>query len=227
MANQLSKLRKENNTQDKQLSKGSTVIMTDIICYLRASNLCGYDIEIIRKELIGMALEAQLRGEAFGDIVGKDYKAFCRELMKNGRQKIFYEKALEIFYVFTFTFMVLYIVEIFFTSTISNIFTRNQFAMPITLGFVVGALMAVGMAYFIYYYITKNSFEFSKKNYKIRILYVVGFTILWTAALLFRFFFDKTVLLSINFLYPIIILATAFILVKVLDDRYTNSFFKS
>lgn len=227
MANRLNKLRKENNIQDKQLSKENNSIMTDIICYLRASNLCEYDMEIIRKELIGMALEAQMRGETFGDVIGKDYKAFCRELMKNGKQKTLYEKALEIFYVFTFALMVLYFAEIFFTSTIFNIFKLSQFTMPITLGFIIVTLMAVGMGYFIYYYFTKNSFEFSKKNRKIQILYVVGFTILWTAALLFRFLFDKTVLLTINCLYPIIILAAAFILVKLLNDRHTNSFFKS
>lgn len=226
MANRLNKLRKENNIQDKQLSKENNSIMTDMICYLRASNLCEYDIEIIRKELIGMALEAQLRGETFDDVFGKDYKAFCIELMKNGRQKTFYEKALEVFYTLTFVFIVLYIAEIFISSAILNIFKFGEFTMPITLGFIIATLIAAGMGYLIYYYFTKNSFEFSKKNRKIQILYVVGFTIVWTAALLFRFLFDKTVLLTINCLYPIIILTIAFILIKLLNDRHANSFFK-
>lgn len=227
MANQLNILRKENNTQDNELSKENSAVMTDIVCYLRSSNLCEYDLEIIRKELIGMALEAQLRGGLFGDVVGEDYKAFCRELMRNGRQKTTYEKALGSLYTFTFAFMVLYIAEIFFSSTFSNMLKLGQFAMPITLGFVIGTLIAMGMGYGIYYYFTKSSFEFSKKNRKIRILYVIGFAIVWTAALLFRFLLDKTVLLTINCLYPIIGLAAAFIMIKLLNDRYTNSFFKS
>lgn len=76
--------------------------MMDIVCYLRSSDLCDYDIEIIRKEITGMALEAQLRNENFNVVVGDDYKAFCDELMKNGRQKTPYEKSLEILYTFVY-----------------------------------------------------------------------------------------------------------------------------
>lgn len=226
MANRINKLRKENNTQDKGLSKENNSAMTDIVCYLRASNLCEYDIEMIRKELIGMILEAQLRGETFSHVVGDDYKGFCRELMKNGRQKTLYEKILEMLYVFIFAFMVLYIAEIFFSSTILNIFKLGQFTMPITLGFLITTLMAVGMGYFVYYCITKNSFAFSQKNRKIQILYIAGFTILWAVALLLRFLFDGTVLMTINGLYPIIFLVTAFIVIKLLNDQHANRFFK-
>lgn len=114
MANQLEKLRKENNLLDKQLSKENNTIMMDMVCYLRSSDLCDYDIEIIRKELTGMALEAQLRNEKFSDAVGDDYKALCDELMKNGRQKTLNEKALEILYVLVFGVGTLYLVEILF-----------------------------------------------------------------------------------------------------------------
>lgn len=225
MMNRLNKLRKENNLQDKQLSKENNPIMTDIICYLRASDLCEYDLEIIRKELIGMALESQLRGENFGDIVGDDKKAFCMELMENGRQKTNYEKILGILYTLTNALLVLYIAEIFLTATIINILKNNQFTMPITLGFVVMTLFAIAMGYFVYYYFTKNSFETLKRNRKTQILFLVGFIILWAAALFFRYLLDQTVLITVNCLYPLVIFAVAFAVIKLLNNQYENGFF--
>lgn len=225
MTNRLNKLRKENNMQDKQLSKENSPIMTDIICYLRASDLCEYDIEIIRKELIGMALESQLRGENFSDIVGDDKKAFCMELMENGRQKTNYEKILGILYTITNALLVLYIAEIMLSSTIFNILKYNQFTMPITLSFVVMTLFAVGMGYFVYYYFTKNSHETLKKNRKTQILFLAGFTILWAAALLFRYLFDQMVIINVNCLYPLVAFAVAFAIIKFLNNQYENSFF--
>lgn len=226
MANQLNMIRKENNTQDKQLLKENSTIMIDIVCYLRASNLCEYDIEIIRKELIGMALEAQLRGDFFGNAVGEDYESFCRELIKSGRQKTGYGKMMEIIYTVVLSFLVLYVAEMFFSSAIYNIFILGKFAMPITLGFVISTLMAVAFGNYVYYYFTKHSFDFLKKSRKTKIQFIVSFTVLWTATLLLRLLFKGTVLLTINCFYPIIGLGAAFIIIKLLNDRYTNSFIK-
>ncbi len=227
MINQLNMLRKENNIRDKELSKENSTIMTDMVCYLRASNLCDYDLENIRKELIGMAIEAQLRGEFFGDVVGEDYKVFCIEIIKNGRQKTSYEKILGILYTVVFSIMVLFVAEIFFSATIYDIFKLGRFDMPITLGFVISTLMVVGLGNSVYYYFTKHSFDFSKKSRKIRIQFVLGFAILWVATVLVRLLFEGTVLLTINCLYIITGLVISFILIKYFFDRYTNSFFKT
>lgn len=227
MANQLEKLRKENNRQDKQLSKENNTIMTDMVCYLRSSDLCDYDIEIIRKELTGMALEAQLRNEKFNMVVGDDYKAFCDELMKNGRQKTLYEKALEIFYVLVFGLGIMYLVEVLFSQTIINIFKFGQFAMAITSGFLVSSFLAVVTAFGLYHYFTKNSFELTNLNRKNQIIFIIGFTAVWTALVLIKVFMGKTVLWSVNCLYPAMFLAVAFGLIKTLGNLHVNNLFNT
>lgn len=224
--NLLKKLRKENNMQDKLLSKESNAIITDMVCYLRSSDLCGYDIEVIRKELTGMALETQLRNEKFNDIIAEDYKALCDELMKNGSKKTRYEKVLEIVYILVYGIFVLYLAEIVFSSTIINIFKSGQFSMQITLGFVISTLIAVGMGFGVYYFITKNSFELSKKKRKTQVLFIIGFSAVWTTAVLSRLFMGKIFLLTINCLYPIVLLGLASLIIKFLNDKYANSFFK-
>src|SRR5665648_902590 len=87
MINYEKKLRKENNQQEKQLTKENNGILIDAVVYLHSSDLCEYDIEVIRKELFGMAWEAQLRGENFSSVIGDDFKLFCDELIKVGRKK--------------------------------------------------------------------------------------------------------------------------------------------
>ena len=223
--NRLKKLRKENNAQDKLLPKESDAIITDMVCYLRSSDLCEYDIEVIRKELTGMALEAQLRNKKFNDVIGEDYKTLCDELMKNGSKKTRYEKVLETAYILVYGIMALNLAEIVFSSTIINIFKSGEFSIQITSGFVISTLIAVGMGFGVYYYITKNSFELSKKNRKMQALFVIGFAAVWITAVLLRLFLGKTVLLTINCLYPIVLLGLAFLAVKFLNDRYANSFF--
>lgn len=224
MANKLEKLRKENNAQDKQLSKENGTIITDMVCYLRSSDLCDYDIEIIRKELTGMALEAQLRNEKFNDVVSDDYKTLCDELVKNGRQKTLYEKTLEVLYILVYGIGALYVIEILFSSTIINIFKSGQFTMPITSGFVISSLFAVGIAFCTYYYFTKKSFELSKHNRKVQILFIIGFAAAWTATVLIKVFMKNNVLFSINCLYPIVLVAIAFMVIKFLSDRYANNY---
>lgn len=222
--NQLEKLRRENNRQDKLLSKENNTIITDMICYLKASNLCQYDIEIMRKELTGMALETQLKGDKFSAVIGEDYKAFCNNLMRNGSKKTPYKKILEAVHIFIFGIMILYIAEIIFSS--ANIFSSGQFLLQITSGFIVSTLVAVGMGFSVYYYLTKNSFELSKKNRKLQILFIVSFSAVWTATVLFRVFMGKAVLLTINSLYPLIFIVLLYLIVRILNDKYENSFFK-
>lgn len=223
MANKLEKLRKENNLTDKQLSKDTNSIITDMVCYLKSSNLCEYDIEIIRKELTGMALESQLRNQEFSDVIGEDYKTMCDELMKNSSKKTSYEKVLELLYVLVVGVGSLYIFEIITSSTIINIFKYGKFSMDITSGFIFGTLASVCMAFCVYYIFTKKSFDILK--FRNKSLFVVGFAISWTVIVLVKVYKGKSVLLTINCLYPLVFLAVAYIAIKYLSDKNDNKLF--
>lgn len=223
MENKLTKLRKENNLIDKQLSKENNLILTDMVCYLHSSDICEYDIEVIRKELTGMALEAQLRSEKFQDVIGEDYKELCDELMKNSRKKTLYEKLLENLYILIHGIGILFIFEIITTPTITNIFKNGSFKMDITTGFAVTIFTAVAMAFGIYYYITKKAFESSSQKYKL--IFIISFTAIWTSVIIFRILKGKAVMFQINCIYPLVFFAFAYAAIKYLDNRHANTFF--
>ena len=102
MANATKQLRNENNALDRKLNEENNRILTDMVVDLHSFDLSEYDVQVIRKELSGMAIESQQRGDAFSTVIGGDYRAFCDELVENGRKKSFYERSLEFFYIIVY-----------------------------------------------------------------------------------------------------------------------------
>jgi DNA-binding ferritin-like protein (Dps family) len=223
MANMLEKLRKENNKRDKLLTKENSRIMTDMVVYLRCSNLCDYDIEVIRRELFGMIYEAQLRNEPADQVIGDDPKGFCEELMKSGRQKDFYEKFLEWAYIVITGIGILFLIEIFLSSFFLKSFLHGNFNMPVSAGFLVSTVLIISGAVVIYWFMTKHSFELPGKGLnQYKILFIAGFMFYFTGAFIIKALMNDISLLRINVLIGIAGFAAAYLLVKVLGDRNAN-----
>lgn len=217
MANMLEKLRKENNAKDKMLTKENGLIMMDMVVYLRYSDLCDYDIEVIRRELFGMIYEAQLRNESADQVIGDDYKGFCEELMKNGRQKDFYEKFLEWAYIITAGIGTLFVIEVVFSGFILEPFLHGNFSMPVSAGFLLSTVLIILGAAVVYWFITKHSFELPGKGLnKYKILFLAGFVLYFTGAIILKVLMDDISLFHINVLIGIAGLAAAYLLVKIL-----------
>lgn len=216
-------LRKENNKRDKQLTKENDRLLTDMIVYLHSGNLCEYDVEIIRKELLGMALEAQARNDDLKNVIGDDYKSFCDELMKSGRQKTKYEKALEWSYIGVFAIGVLFLFEYLSDEIVIGIklgWNKLSLNMPVSWGFTLSTLCCILAAFFIFHFFSKNSFDMDLLKYKIMFGFLVGFS----AAAIFavKVLMDKMILCTVNIVYPAILIAALFVLVKILETRHAK-----
>lgn len=74
------RLRWENRKLELALPEADQAIIKRLLRYLKAVPLSAADLQLHRKELIGMAQEAGARGGSFGDAVGTDEEAFCKEL---------------------------------------------------------------------------------------------------------------------------------------------------
>lgn len=222
MTNAVEKLRKENNERDKQLTKENGLLMTDMVVYLRCSNLCDYDIEVIRRDLFGMLYEAQLRNEPARQVIGDSYKGFCDEIMENGRQKDFYEKFLEWAYIIIAGTGTLFLIEIVFSGFFLELIHGN-FNIPISVGFLVSTVLIIAGAVVVYWYITKHSFELPGKGFnKYRMLFLGGFIIYFTGAFILKFLMDDIRLFHLNVLTGMAGFTAAYLMVKVLGDRNAN-----
>jgi len=222
MANLLEKLRKENNESDKLLTKENNLIMTDMVVYLRNSNLCDYDIEVIRRELFGMIYEAQLKNEPAGQVIGDDYKGFCEELMRNGRQKDFYEKFLEWAYIGVVGIETLFLIELISSGFVLELFHGN-ISMPISFGFLISTCLIIAGALLVYWFLTKYSFELSRKGFtSYKVYFIAGFTFFFAGTLMIKFLLGDKNLFEINVFIPIMVLAASYLIVKVLGNRNAN-----
>lgn len=226
MANLVEKLRRENNRRDKMLTKENGLIMADIVIYLRSSQLCDYDIELIRRDLFGMIYEAQLRNEPAAQAIGEDYKSFCEELMKSGRQKDSYEKFLERAYIGVVGVGILFIIEIieFLSSGLfPEAFHPGKISMPISYGFLVSACLIIAGALVVYWFVTKHTFELSRKGLSsYKVYFVAGFAFYFAGTILIKVILGDRNLFEVNAFIPLGIFATAFLIVKILGDRNAN-----
>ena len=84
---ELDLLMKENKLRADCLSSENRQILYKLIQRLSASKLSLFDIQIAQKDFIGMALEAEQRGETLHDVIGDDMNTFCKELAENGHQR--------------------------------------------------------------------------------------------------------------------------------------------
>jgi DNA-binding ferritin-like protein (Dps family) len=111
--NELDMLIKENKLRTEYLSVENRLILKKIIKCISASRLSSFDIQIYRKDFIGMALEAEQSGNTLNDVIGNDMHSFCKELIANGSKRTLKESLIlslpHMFLVFTLIYGIYYI----------------------------------------------------------------------------------------------------------------------
>lgn len=90
-SNEFDILVKENKLRSEYISVENKSILKKLVTRLSASKLSAFDIQIFQKDFIGMALEAEQRGETLSSVIGNDMNSFCDEIIKNGREKSYKE----------------------------------------------------------------------------------------------------------------------------------------
>lgn len=81
MANELSVLKAQNETTTEKLTNINEEILSRILKYVQISRIGAFDREIIRKDLIGMAIESEKREKTLSDIIGDDEKSWCDSIV--------------------------------------------------------------------------------------------------------------------------------------------------
>lgn len=80
-AQTLDTLKAENFSDESYLKPENKRILNKMFKYIRTFPLNEYDTEMIRKDLIGMAKEAEMRNESFYTVIGEKPNDFCNKLI--------------------------------------------------------------------------------------------------------------------------------------------------
>lgn len=106
----VTKLRKTNNHNEKKISKESEEIYTDMIVYLRFSDITLLQQELVRSDLIQMIIDGEERGENIEEILGGDYKKICDEIITAFPPKTKKDKFLQSVSIFTMSFSIILLI---------------------------------------------------------------------------------------------------------------------
>lgn len=156
-------LRKLNNLNEEKMSKESDLIYSDMVIYLRFSELTLLQQEIVRSDLIQMIIDGEERGENIHEILGKDYKLVCDEIISSFPPMSKKDKILNAISLVSMSFSIIlgiYVFSQFVTGLIEGgDFLTFNFTMSYLFIFPLNGLFA----YFVIKYISNIDFKEKSK----------------------------------------------------------------
>jgi DNA-binding ferritin-like protein (Dps family) len=156
---------KSNFEMSKQLSPENNVVFTDIVCYLRTSNLNNWRTEEIIEEILDIFLSAQARNEPLSQVIGPDYKTFCREVAANTSTQPLNLRILENFQIVVNGLGILFIIDLVL-NYLPGMIKQQQLMLnySLSLGTVLTTIGIIVLAFSIVHYIGQHSFELTDKS---------------------------------------------------------------
>ncbi|CDX03561.1 putative membrane-anchored protein [Desulfitobacterium sp. LBE] len=169
-------LLKRNNLREKGIFKENQEVYTNMIVYIRSSNMTDYNQESVREDIIHMILDGQQRGDTIEKIMGGDYKELCDEIIAAMPKKTLKERIIEFIAIFLKSLGVLGVIALVENLVSGLLAGSKSFRFILTVGDIINAVIIVLAAIAIYYYVSKTAFNTMKKKK------VTSFLKLWLAA---------------------------------------------
>ncbi|MBS5952133.1 MAG: hypothetical protein KIC47_17805, partial [Clostridium sp.] len=161
-------LLKENNKLEKTLTKESINVLTDIVVYLRGSNISEYHQEEVRHDIIEMVAEGEGRNEDISVIIGNDYKEFCDEIISSIPPRSIKERIITSI-ANSLTYFVTLSVIWLFSSIIFALISKNSLTLlPVTSGFIINTVLIISIAVLFVNFVCKTSFNENIASSKIK-----------------------------------------------------------
>ncbi len=178
-------LLKQNNQREKELTKENNQVLTDMVVYLRGSDLSDYNQELVRADLIEMVLDAQVRGDDIEKVFGENYQSICDEIIRAFPKRTTSQKVLSgIGNVLTCISVLTWILAL--QSGILIATNKESVMVAVTLGtllnyLIITVAVTVGVNYFM-----RHVYDIDGKRKEKTKRHAVGeFLLLWLACALF------------------------------------------
>lgn len=220
MTKQCKELLKYNNKREKEINKINERIYTDMIVYLRGSDMTEYNQELIREDLITMILEGQERGDDIEKVIGNNYKDICDEIIETMPKKTKLQKLGSVIETTLASIWILGAISIIKT-LIGNLFNHEEsWNFILSIGDLINMLIIILLANFIVNYVCKTAFQYSDKNKVLTFIkvWIVSIAISGTM-IMCSYYLDYTIV-HISLILAALIVGIIFILDKILC-RYT------
>lgn len=211
MSKRTKELLRANNALDAQLNKDNQQMMTNIVVYIRSANISEYEQELVRRDITHMLLDAQAEGRTAAEVLGEDAQAFCEAVIAALPPRSSGERALGNVRDGLLAVVVLGVIWLV-SGAIDMAGHRAWPYLPLTLGDVIGQVLILAAAFYIFHSISRHAFDD-----KLGRLFVLVFVVL--AASLLASIYLTTFLCNVHIAIVAGALIVFFAAYKVLDAR--------
>ncbi|SDE92580.1 hypothetical protein SAMN04488542_103232 [Fontibacillus panacisegetis] len=221
-------LNRKNNELDQKLNKENSIVMTDMVCYLRVANISEYHQEMVRQDLLQMVLSAQQRSAYIKEVIGEDYKAFCDEVIAALPPISPKERFLDFADIILRCIAILGVINIIISKEmfelIRNAVTGQtlDYQLSISVGTLLSTAVIVAAASFIVHFIGRHSFDTqtTKSKSSLRENIMVGSVSGGlTAVILLLMLFAKQTLFTVNIFIACLFILGIYVAHKILQNR--------
>lgn len=150
--NNYKKLMQENRYGLAEISGKNFKVLDSMFKYLRTFEVSLFELEVIKKDLIGLAKEAEAEGATLSDKIGMPEKDFCDSLVKDGIKPSHLEQVIPLVRSIIIMFFIGYTILWKFEG------------LPETYGFP-GSLLIVGAVAWIYDFLLIRNLERKRAAY--------------------------------------------------------------
>jgi len=160
----IKQIQRSKNVLGKNLTPENQKVMTDMLVYLRVSRISDDCIELIRRDLVEMALAAQERNEPLSNVFGGDNKFFCDEIIASVKPERFKKLVRGLPFLLSGVGLLgalnlvssRYFRQFMHDINVHSTINSNY---PVTLGYIVNTVLIYAVAVAVVQFIGKFSFR--------------------------------------------------------------------
>ncbi|WP_312699613.1 hypothetical protein [Sedimentibacter sp.] len=211
--NEMILLKRENEAQIKTLRDDDVQTIKYIMKSMSVFKVNSYDAQVIKRDLIGMAQEFELRNKTLHDAIGSDVKGFAHEIIKNSGGPCIYEIVLGFLLKMSGYFFGWFLVLA--VGAYSGNFVWNADPIMILFYFIMVILSFIteGMI---------NPVFSMEKGFKKEIGSIIPISLFLAVSIMFYFMYDKQNIREINAGYIVITSGISYLIVKYLNNKNIN-----
>lgn len=221
MSRKVRELRQLNNQLEKSLNQVNQNTLTDIVVYLKTSQISEYRQELVRRDIIEMMRDGEERGMTMHDVLGDSYQDFCDNILAEIPHQEPYQKILSMlgsFCLYSWIVVIIWFVSSLFETMIGQ---KTLPFLILRLGDVLSYAVLIFVSIFIVDHICKNSFDnengkfLSKSNKKL-----IFMIIIWMILFALSRIFLNNYIFSIHISICICLCVGLFLLYKLFDELW-------
>lgn len=212
-------LLKQNNEREKRINRYNTEMYTNMIVYIRGSDIDKYNQEQVRADLIEIIIDGQEREDNIKKVMGGKYKEICDEIISTFPKKSKKQKLMEILNTSLSSIWILVSISVIQNIIFSFSKGNKMYTYELTLGNLLSIIMLAVIANIIVKYLCKNTFDRFNKNKIIEFLKFLIITMLIIGICISLSYYLDYVLIKVSTIYAIIFVFIIFILERIVDSK--------